>query len=85
MAARRKVTRKMAKQRTITIDVRLKPFRFPNFVSADGIKAGYGEAGAVLKIAVGSLTDEQAAQYWDDLKPLWLAHVAKERMKQDDG
>lgn len=50
------------------IEVHLEPFSFPNFLKVrEWTEHTY---------AVAMLTPEQAAAYWDELKPLWLKHVA---------
>jgi hypothetical protein len=55
------------------IYVNLAPFMFPNFLRVEEWKAD--------TFPVAHLSPQQAAEYWDELKPLWVAHV-KKRSKQ---
>ena len=52
-----------------TTTVHIEPFLFPNFLRVREWE-GY-------TYPVGLLSQEQAAAYWDELKPLWLEHVAR--------
>ncbi len=56
------------------IEVNLLPFTFPNFIKV--------QEWTDHTYPVAMLSDEIAAAYWDELKPLWLAHVAEKRAAQ---
>lgn len=51
------------------IEVHIEPFTFPNFLRV--------KEWTDHPYPVAMLSQEQAAAYWDELKPLWLQHVAK--------
>lgn len=57
----------------MAIEVTPQAFGFPNFLNLKELDD---------KLPVHMLSDEQAAAYWDDMKPLWLAHVAQKRNAQ---
>ncbi len=50
------------------IEVHLEPFMFPNFLSV--------KEWPEHKYPVHMLSPQQAAEYWDECKQLWLIHVA---------
>ena len=49
---------------------RVAAFGFVNYVRFEGMKETF---------SVGKLTDEQAGEYWDDLRSAWISHVRKRR------
>jgi len=55
--------------------VELLPFGFANFLRV--------KEWADHTFPVAHLSDEQAAAYWDELKPLWLAHVQNRRQMME--
>ena len=56
------------------VEVKIKPFRLPSFVS---VHLANDPNGTLL--SVGRMTEAQAEAYWDDMKEEWLAHVAQKR------
>lgn len=52
------------------ISFKVAAFGFVNYVRFEGMEGSF---------SVGKLTDEQAGQYWDDLRADWIAHVRKRR------
>jgi quinol monooxygenase YgiN len=59
------------------IYVNLAPFNFPNFLR---IEEWQSES-----FPVAHLSQKQAAEYWDQLKPLWLEHVKKKAKQSKTG
>ena len=53
------------------VTVHIEPFNFPNFLKV--------REWAEHSYPVSMLSDAEAAAYWDELRPLWLAHVARKR------
>lgn len=53
--------------------VKIRSFRFPNFLKMDDDRVRGGT------IPVGVLSEEAAADLWDEMKPKWLEHVAERR------
>ncbi len=58
------------------IAVHAEPFTFPNFLRLREWKDH--------SYPVGMLTDDMALAYWEELAPLWLAHVRAMRKATAD-
>lgn len=56
------------------IKVPMKPFRLPNFLKGIAL----GQEGS---FDVGHMSDSEAREFWDWVKPKWLAHVTERRRK----
>ena len=54
-----------------------RPMRMPNFLRYPLMNAEDGS------LDVGELSQEDAAQLWDEWKAVWLAHVAKRATAQE--
>lgn len=63
------------------IEVKIEPFRFPNYLRMEQFSVA-DPRNLRDMFPVGYLTEEQAAAYWDELRPLWLEHV-KNRQKTE--
>ncbi len=55
------------------IEQEVQPFKLPNFLNA-----------GVVRIEVGSLTDDQARAYWQDMERNWMEHVIQRRRKLEE-
>jgi hypothetical protein len=58
----------------MAIEVHPKPFKFANFIRVNEWPVGN-------TMDVGHLSPAEAAKYWDELKPLWIAHVAERHQR----
>jgi hypothetical protein len=61
----------------VTWQVKLKPFRLPNFLHFDWpVSSAESD---LPKINVGELSEQQALAYWEWMKDSWLLHVRRRR------
>ena len=60
------------------VEAKIKPFRLPNFVT---VHLANDPNGTLL--SVGRMTEAQAEEYWEDMKAIWLDHVARKRAMRD--
>lgn len=58
------------KDAAVAIEVHLESFTLPNFLKIKEWPDRHG-------FDVGHLSPAEAATYWDEIKPLWIAHVAR--------
>jgi len=51
-------------------EIKVQPFRMPNFLKIEGIEG---------MLPVATMSDEQAGKFWDSMLKHWLDHVRARR------